>query len=84
MVYWQVQDAKQRFSELLRVAHLEGPQVVTRHGREIAVVIDIAEYRHLKGESVSFKEYLERGPGFDDLDLARSEEGPRPIDWGDE
>lgn len=84
MVYWQVQDAKQRFSELLRVARLEGPQVVTRHGHEIAVVIDIAEYRHLKGETVSFKEYLESGPGFDDLELARSEEGPRDIDWGDE
>jgi prevent-host-death family protein len=38
---WQVQDAKQRFSELLRTAHAEGPQVVTRHGVEIAVVIDI-------------------------------------------
>jgi prevent-host-death family protein len=82
MVYWQVQDAKQRFSELLRVARTEGPQVVTRHGREIAVVIDIAEYRHLKGETVSFKDYLESGPSFDDLDLVRSEKGPRVIDWG--
>ncbi len=42
---WQVQDAKQRFSELIRTAHADGPQVVTRHGEEIAVVIDIAEYR---------------------------------------
>jgi len=40
-----VQDAKQRFSELIRTAHADGPQVVTRHGEEIAVVIDIAEYR---------------------------------------
>jgi antitoxin Phd len=84
MVHWQVQDAKQRVSELLRVAHIEAPQVVTRHGREIAVVIAIAEYRHLKGETVSFKDYLESGPSLDDLELARSEEGPRAIDWADE
>lgn len=46
---WPVQDAKQRFSELIRTAHAEGPQVVTRHGEEIAVVVDIADYRRLKG-----------------------------------
>ena len=40
-MWWQVQDAKQRFSELLRTAHAEGPQIVTRHGEEIAVVIEL-------------------------------------------
>jgi prevent-host-death family protein len=78
---WQVQDAKQRFSELIRTAHLDGPQVVTRHGEEIAVVIDIAEYRRLKGETSEFKDYLRSGPGFDDLDLDRTGELPRSIDW---
>jgi prevent-host-death family protein len=71
---WQVQDAKQRFSELIRTAHTEGPQVVTRHGEEIAVVVDIADYRRLKGETTEFKDYLRSGPGFDDLDLTRSPE----------
>jgi len=46
---WQVQEAKQRFSEVLRAAESE-PQIVTKHGEEIAVVIDIAEYRRLRGE----------------------------------
>lgn len=81
---WQVQDAKQRFSELIRTAHADGPQVVTRHGEEIAVVIDIAEYRRLKGETAEFKEYLRSGPGFDDLNLDRAAERPRDIDWGSE
>jgi prevent-host-death family protein len=81
---WQVQDAKQRFSELIRTAHAEGPQVVTRHGEEIAVVIDIADYRHLKGDIAEFKDYLRSGPAFDDLDLARTAEGPRNTDWADE
>jgi prevent-host-death family protein len=81
---WQVQDAKQRFSELIRTAHTEGPQVVTRHGEEIAVVVGIADYRRLKGETAEFKDYLRSGPGFDDLDLPRSPEGPPRIDWAAE
>jgi prevent-host-death family protein len=81
---WQVQDAKQRFSELIRTARADGPQVVTRHGEEIAVVIDIADYRRLKGETAEFKDYLRSGPGFDDLDLDRTAELPRSIDWADE
>lgn len=84
LVRWQVQDAKQRFSELIRTAHADGPQVVTRHGQEIAVVIDIADYRRLKGETTEFKDYLRSGPVFDDLDLARSAERPRSIDLANE
>jgi prevent-host-death family protein len=47
--HWQVQAAKQKFSELLRKAHSDGPQFVTRHGEEVAVVIDIEEFRRLHG-----------------------------------
>ena len=43
--HWQLQEAKQRFSELIRSVEVDGPQFVTRHGEEVAVVIDIAEYR---------------------------------------
>lgn len=81
---WQVQDAKQRFSELLRTARTEGPQVVTRHGEEIAVVIDIADFRHLSGDIAEFKDYLRSGPDFEDLDLTRTPEHPRDTDWADE
>ena len=49
-----------------------------------SVVIDIAEYRHLKGETSDFKDYLRSGPGFDDLDLDRAGELPRSIDWAGE
>lgn len=81
---WQVQEAKQRFSELIRRAHAEGPQLVTRHGEEIAVVIDIADYRRLKGDIAEFKDYLQSGPEFDDLDLTRTTEAPRSTDWANE
>ena len=46
---WQVQEAKQRFSEVFRRAKSDGPQVVTKHGRDIAVVVDIDEYLRLGG-----------------------------------
>ena len=81
---WQVQEAKQRFSELIRSANTDGPQVVTRHGEDIAVVIDIAEYRRLKGEVVDFKDYLRSGPYFDGLDVSRPADHPRQLDWTDE
>ena len=40
---WQVQTAKQRFSELVERAVTEGPQIVTKHGRETVVVLDVDE-----------------------------------------
>lgn len=81
---WQLQEAKQRFSELIRVARADGPQIVTRHGQEIAVVIDIADYRRLKGETVEFKDYLRAGPDFDEIEMDRSADHPRGIDWSDD
>jgi prevent-host-death family protein len=47
-VVWPVYDAKARFSELLEAAVNEGPQVVTRRGVEMAVVLPIDEWNHLK------------------------------------
>lgn len=79
---WQVQEAKQRFSELLRAANRSGPQIVTRHGEEIAVVIDIAEFHRLRGDVPDFKEFLRSGPHFD-LELSRQRDLPREIDWSD-
>src|ERR1700728_426553 len=46
---WLLQDAKARFSELVRRVHSEGPQRVTVHGRDEVVVIAAEEFRRLKG-----------------------------------
>jgi prevent-host-death family protein len=80
---WQVQEAKQRFSEVLRCAQSDGPQIITRHGEEVAVIIDATEFHKLTDEVPDFKEYLRAGPSFDDLDLSRPEDLPREIDWSD-
>lgn len=47
---WRLQDAKARFSELVRLARSEGPQRVTLHGRDAVVVVDAEEFLQLKGE----------------------------------
>ena len=45
---WQVQEARARFSELLEASHAEGPQIVTKHGKETAVVVSIEQWRRLE------------------------------------
>jgi prevent-host-death family protein len=80
--HWQVQEAKQRFSELVRRAHAEGAQFVTRHGEEVAVVLDIAEYRKLSGHDPDLKDYLVAMPKGDDLVIDRAGDLTREIDLG--
>jgi len=63
MASWQLQEAKQRLSEVLRKTVTEGPQTVTRHGEPIAVIIDFAEYRRLTGDDL--KAFLRSGPHAD-------------------
>jgi prevent-host-death family protein len=41
---WRLQDAKARFSEVVRQARAEGPQRVTLHGRDAVVIVDAAEF----------------------------------------
>jgi prevent-host-death family protein len=45
-----LQDAKARFSELVRRVRAEGPQHVTVHGRDEVVVVEAEEFRRLKGD----------------------------------
>lgn len=47
--HWVLQDAKARFSELVRKVRSEGPQHVTVHGRDEVVVIAAEEFRRLQG-----------------------------------
>ena len=79
---WQLQEAKQRFSEVVRRAASEGPQVVTRHGEDVAVIIDIAEYRRLKGDAPDFAGFLLATPDRpDDVEFPRSRDLPRVMDF---
>lgn len=48
--YWLLQDAKARFSELVRKVRSEGPQHVTVHGRDEVVVIAAEDFRRMQGD----------------------------------
>ena len=80
MVKWQVHDAKRRLSEVIELAHTAGPQVITRHGKEKAVVISVEEYRKLEAAKPDFKEYLLSGPKVDDLEIERPRDHGRDVE----
>jgi prevent-host-death family protein len=81
--HWQIQDAKQRFSEMIRAVTNEGPQVITRHGEDVAVVVDIAEYRRLTKPAVDLTGVLLGGPKLDDAaDVFAEIEAERRADSG--
>jgi prevent-host-death family protein len=51
---WQLQEAKNRFSEVVDRALRDGPQTVTRHGRAAVVIVDAAQYaRETQREKLS-------------------------------
>jgi prevent-host-death family protein len=82
--HWQLQEAKQRFSELIRSVQTDGPQIVTRHGEEVAVVIDINEYRRLQGGLPDFKQFLRSAPDLDALRIERATEPARVVELSED
>lgn len=76
---WQLQDAKARFSELVQRAVDEGPQIVTRRGRDIAVILSIEGYRRLVQGQIDFKEFLTLAP-LEGVDLERRRDSERDVE----
>jgi antitoxin Phd len=81
---WQVQTAKARFSELFRRARTEGPQLITRQGKEGVVMIADEQYERLIGtanQPKSLLQFFRSSPlvGLE-LDFARERDEGRDID----
>lgn len=75
---WQLQEAKQRFSELVNKALDEGPQVVTRRGEEVAVIVSKEEYQKLLKSQSSLLEFFRQSPLVgSELNLERDRSFPR-------
>jgi prevent-host-death family protein len=77
---WQLQAAKQHFSELVERARREGPQVVTKHGKDAVVVLSAEEYKRLRGDGPSLVEFIRSAPDFDLLDLDRAVDRGRDVE----
>jgi prevent-host-death family protein len=78
---WQLQEAKNRLSELVRKAREEGPQVITVHGEDAAVVVSAEQYRKLHRRKGSLVDFFRNSPlaGID-LTLTRSRDTGRKVE----
>jgi antitoxin Phd len=79
MARWQVQEAKTRLSEVIERAQSKGPQIITRHGAERAVVLSIAEYRRLTAHRPGLRDYLLGGPKVENFEIGRSRDTGRKM-----
>jgi len=77
---WQLQEAKNKFSNLVQRAQKEGPQIVTKHGKESVVVLSVEDFKKLIRPKKSLYKFLQESPlaGLD-LDTARDKKSPRDV-----
>lgn len=81
---WQLQQAKQRLSEIVRRAEQEGPQQITKSGVESAWLISAKDYHRLlkrEGNKGSLVDFFQNSPHRDiDIPIERKKDLPRQID----
>jgi len=80
MASWQLQQAKTRLSEVIEEAHSKGPQIITRHGTERAVILSIGDYRALVAHRPNLIEYLLSGPKVEGFEIEPNHDMGREID----
>ncbi len=80
MALWQVQQAKTRLSEVIEEAREKGPQIITRHGAERAVVLSMEDYRALTAHKPDLKEYLLGGPKVESFQIEYDRDTGREIE----
>jgi antitoxin Phd len=75
---WQIQDAKNKLSEVITCAIKQGPQLITKHGEKTAVVISYTEYEKLRKSQGKLSEFFSTSPlaGID-INLTRNKSLPR-------
>lgn len=76
---WQLQEAKNRFSEVVDEALRDGPQTVTRRGEPVVVVVSVDTWRAVSSPRPSLKDHLRAAP-LEGLDLTRDDAERRPVD----
>jgi antitoxin Phd len=59
---WQIQDAKNKLSEVITCALMQGPQLITKHGEKTAVVISYREYEKLRKSQGKLSDFFSTSP----------------------
>lgn len=77
---WQLLQARKQFSELVRKAQSEGPQVITLHGTDAVVVVSAKDYRKLERPKGKLVDFFRKSPlaGID-LNLTRDKDTGRKL-----
>lgn len=80
MRQWQLQEAKAKFSEVVKLANQEGPQEITMRGQPTAILISLEDFKKIKGKKPSLVSLLRSSPlaGIN-LDLQRDQSLARDI-----
>lgn len=69
---WEFQKAKSKFSNVVRKASEEGPQTITKNGKDFVVILSAEDYRLLTQAKTSLVEFFQTPPLMDvELDLKR-------------
>ena len=76
---WNLAEADLKITDVVERAEQEGPQTLTREGRETAVLLSMNEYRRLKDRPRSMKEIL-MSMDLEGVDLERSPTSSRDVD----
>jgi len=75
---WQLQEAKNKFSEVVDEALKHGPQVITKRGVETVIVLSYVEYRQMALTQKKLSDFFRESPLIGvDFDLTRDKSGPR-------
>ena len=78
---WQLQEAKNRLSQVVNSALHDGPQTITLRGKPAAVVVSFDEYRKLTLPRTGLSQFFRQSPLHDvELDLSRSADLPREVE----
>lgn len=78
---WQLQEAKNRLSQVVNSAQHDGPQTITLRGKPAAVVVAFDEYQRLTQPRTGLTQFFRQSPlcGFE-LDLSRSADLSREVE----
>lgn len=75
---WQLQEAKNKFSEVVDKAINEGAQVITKRGVEVAIILSYTEYRQMIASKKKISEFFRESPLVEeDLDFSRDKSDVR-------
>lgn len=78
---WQLQEAKNKLSQVVKQAQSAGPQIITLRGAETAVVLSIEDYRRLTQKDNNLAEFFMNSPLRDSgLEVDREQDFGRDIE----